>query len=156
MFISRKLKSPTELRKRQKRFPRNIIFLILIMLILIKNWEYRYSYCCNRSKTSHRQQISFPERKRNFGNRPFHSHNVDKNVKENENVTLIDVDELSKQIQETIQQEKKKFRKLKKSSRNDERFLEWEKRENWHPIFIISKQFLKIWNAMKCIIFTKK
>jgi glutamyl-tRNA reductase len=43
--------------------------------------------------------------------------NVDKNVTENENVTLIDVDELSKQIQETIQQREKKSRKPKKSSK---------------------------------------
>jgi glutamyl-tRNA reductase len=41
-------------------------------------------------------------------------HNVEKNVTENENVTLIDVDELSKQIQETIQQREKEIPKAEK------------------------------------------
>ena len=43
-------------------------------------------------------------------------HNVEKNVTENKNVTLIDVDELSKQIQETIQQREREIPKAEKKS----------------------------------------
>ncbi len=69
-------------------------------------------------------------------------HNVEKNVTENKNVTLIDVDELSKQIQETIQQREKEIPKAEKIIKELMKdFIEWEKRENWHPTFIISKQY---------------
>jgi glutamyl-tRNA reductase len=40
--------------------------------------------------------------------------NVDKNVTENKAVKLVDIDELSNHIEETIEQRKKKFRKRKK------------------------------------------
>lgn len=70
-------------------------------------------------------------------------HNVEKNVTENENVTLIDVDELSKQIQETIQQREKEIPKAEKIIKElMKEFLEWEKkRESWPQTFTISKLF---------------
>ncbi len=57
-------------------------------------------------------------------------HNVEKNVTENKNVTLIDVDELSKQIQETIQQREKEIPKAEKIIKELMKdFIEWEKKK---------------------------
>lgn len=71
-------------------------------------------------------------------------HNVDKNASELENVTLIDVDELSKQIQETIQQREKEIPKAEviiKEMTKD--FLEWEKKRKLAPNIHHFKAVLK-------------
>lgn len=71
-------------------------------------------------------------------------HNVDKNVAELENVTLIDVDELSKQIQQTIQQREKEIPKAEviiKEMTKD--FLEWEKKRKLAPNIHHFKAVLK-------------
>ncbi|MGO4707829.1 glutamyl-tRNA reductase [Chryseobacterium sp. 2TAF14] len=71
-------------------------------------------------------------------------HNVDKNVSEAENVILIDVDELSKQIQETIQQREKEIPKAEviiKEMTKD--FLEWEKKRKLAPNIHHFKAVLK-------------
>ncbi|MFP3595822.1 glutamyl-tRNA reductase [Chryseobacterium sp. SIMBA_029] len=61
-------------------------------------------------------------------------HNVEKNVTNNENVTLIDVDELSKQIQQTIQQREKEIPKAEKIIKEMTKdFLEWEKKRKLAP-----------------------
>ncbi|REC45988.1 glutamyl-tRNA reductase [Chryseobacterium sp. 5_R23647] len=71
-------------------------------------------------------------------------HNVDKDVSELGNVTLIDVDELSKQIQETIQQREKEIPKAEviiKEMTKD--FLEWEKKRKLAPNIHHFKAVLK-------------
>lgn len=71
-------------------------------------------------------------------------HNVDKDVSELDNVTLIDVDELSKQIQETIQQREKEIPKAEviiKEMTKD--FLEWEKKRKLAPNIHHFKAVLK-------------
>lgn len=71
-------------------------------------------------------------------------HNVDKGVSELDNVTLIDVDELSKQIQETIQQREKEVPKAEviiKEMTKD--FLEWEKKRKLAPNIHHFKAVLK-------------
>lgn len=71
-------------------------------------------------------------------------HNVDKNVMTNENVTLIDVDELSKQIQETIQQREKEIPKAKSIIKEmAKEFLEWEKKRKLAPNIHHFKAVLK-------------
>jgi len=71
-------------------------------------------------------------------------HNVDKNVTENGNVTLIDVDELSKQIQETIQQREKEIPKAEKIIKEmTKEFLEWEKKRKLAPNIHHFKAVLK-------------
>ncbi|KQT22129.1 glutamyl-tRNA reductase [Chryseobacterium sp. Leaf404] len=70
--------------------------------------------------------------------------NVDKNVSQLENVTLIDVDELSKQIQATIQQREKEIPKAEviiKEMTKD--FLEWEKKRKLAPNIHHFKAVLK-------------
>lgn len=71
-------------------------------------------------------------------------YNVDKDVTTNENVTLIDVDELSKQIQETIQQREKEIPKaeiiIKELAKE---FLEWEKKRKLAPNIHHFKAVLK-------------
>lgn len=71
-------------------------------------------------------------------------HNVEKDVINNENVTLVDVDELSKQIQETIQQREKEIPKaemiIKEMTRD---FLEWEKKRRLAPNIHHFKAVLK-------------
>lgn len=70
--------------------------------------------------------------------------NVDKNVIENENVTLIDVDELSKHIQETIQQREKEIPKAEKIIKDLMKdFLEWEKKRRLAPNIHHFKAVLK-------------
>lgn len=71
-------------------------------------------------------------------------HNVDKNVTTNENVTLIDVDELSKQIQETIQQREKEIPKAESIIKEmAKEFLEWEKKRKLAPNIHHFKAVLK-------------
>ncbi|MBW7675468.1 glutamyl-tRNA reductase [Chryseobacterium chendengshani] len=71
-------------------------------------------------------------------------HNVDKNVSEIENVTLIDVDELSKQIQETIQQREKEIPKAEQIIKEMTKdFLEWEKKRKLAPNIHHFKAILK-------------
>ncbi|WPO82940.1 glutamyl-tRNA reductase [Chryseobacterium sp. JJR-5R] len=71
-------------------------------------------------------------------------HNVEKNVTENENVTLIGVDELSKQIQETIQQREKEIPKAEKIIKEmTKEFLEWEKKRRLAPNIHHFKAVLK-------------
>jgi len=61
-------------------------------------------------------------------------HNVEKDVTNNKNVTLIDVDELSKQIQQTIQQREKEIPKAEKIIKEMTKdFLEWEKKRKLAP-----------------------
>ncbi|MEI7488112.1 MAG: glutamyl-tRNA reductase [Chryseobacterium sp.] len=71
-------------------------------------------------------------------------YNVDKDVTTNENVTLIDVDELSKQIQETIKQREKEIPKaeiiIKELAKE---FLEWEKKRKLAPNIHHFKAVLK-------------
>lgn len=70
--------------------------------------------------------------------------NVDKNVTENKNITLVDVDELSTQIQTTIQQREKEIPKaieIIKCMTKD--FLEWEKKRKLAPNIIHFKEALK-------------
>ncbi len=70
--------------------------------------------------------------------------NVDKNVIENENVTLIDVDELSKHIQDTIQQREKEIPKAEKIIKDLMKdFLEWEKKRRLAPNIHHFKAVLK-------------
>ncbi|MXS71224.1 glutamyl-tRNA reductase [Flavobacteriaceae bacterium W22] len=70
--------------------------------------------------------------------------NVDKAVSELENVTLIDVDELSKQIQETIQQREKEIPKAEKIIKEMAKdFLEWEKKRKLAPNIHHFKAVLK-------------
>ncbi len=70
--------------------------------------------------------------------------NVDKNVIENKNVTLIDVDELSKQIRETIQQREKEIPKAEKIIKELMKdFLEWEKKRRLAPNIHHFKAVLK-------------
>lgn len=71
-------------------------------------------------------------------------HNVEKNVTENENVTLIDVDELSKQIQETIQQREREIPKAEKIIKELMKdFIEWEKKRKLAPNIHHFKAVLK-------------
>jgi len=71
-------------------------------------------------------------------------HNVDKDVTTNENVTLIDVDELSKQIQETIQQREKEIPKAEVIIKElAKEFLEWEKKRKLAPNIHHFKAVLK-------------
>ena len=71
-------------------------------------------------------------------------HNVDKNVSELDNVTLIDVDELSKQIQETIQQREKEIPKAEVIIKEmTKEFLEWEKKRKLAPNIHHFKAVLK-------------
>jgi glutamyl-tRNA reductase len=70
--------------------------------------------------------------------------NVNKDVTENKNVTLIDVDELSKQIQETIQQREKEIPKAEKIIKELMKdFLEWEKKRKLAPNIHHFKAVLK-------------
>src|SRR5699024_10870142 len=60
--------------------------------------------------------------------------NVEKNITDNENVSLVDVDELSKHISETIEQRKKEIPKAEKIIREMTKdFLEWEKKRKLAP-----------------------
>lgn len=71
-------------------------------------------------------------------------HNVEKNVTNNKNVTLIDVDDLSKQIQETIQQREKEIPKAEKIIKElAKEFLEWEKKRKLAPNIHHFKAVLK-------------
>ncbi|SHL40119.1 glutamyl-tRNA reductase [Chryseobacterium polytrichastri] len=71
-------------------------------------------------------------------------HNVDKDVTTNENVTLIDVDELSKQIQETIQQREKEIPQAESIIKEmAKEFLEWEKKRKLAPNIHHFKAVLK-------------
>jgi glutamyl-tRNA reductase len=71
-------------------------------------------------------------------------HNVEKDVTNNENVTLVDVDELSKQIQETIQQREKEVPKAEKIIKEMTKdFLEWEKKRKLAPNIHHFKAVLK-------------
>ncbi len=71
-------------------------------------------------------------------------HNVEKNVTENENVTLVDVDDLSKQIQETIQQREKEIPKAEKIIKEMTKdFMEWEKKRRLAPNIHHFKAVLK-------------
>ena len=59
---------------------------------------------------------------------------------ENKAVQLVDVDELSKHIQETIEQRKKEIPKAEKIIKEmTKEFLVWKKKENSRRIFISSK-----------------
>ena len=70
--------------------------------------------------------------------------NVDRNVQEIDNVTLIDVDELSKQIQETIQQREKEVPKAEQIIKEMTKdFLEWEKKRKLAPNIHHFKAVLK-------------
>ena len=70
--------------------------------------------------------------------------NVDTAVSALENVTLIDVDELSKQIQETIQQREKEIPKAEKIIKEMSKdFLEWEKKRKLAPNIHHFKAILK-------------
>ncbi|WP_144281422.1 glutamyl-tRNA reductase [Chryseobacterium echinoideorum] len=70
--------------------------------------------------------------------------NVHTTVSELENVTLIDVDELSKQIQETIQQREKEIPKAEKIIKEMAKdFLEWEKKRKLAPNIHHFKAVLK-------------
>ncbi|WP_292009546.1 glutamyl-tRNA reductase [Chryseobacterium sp.] len=70
--------------------------------------------------------------------------NVEKDVTSNENVTLIDVDELSKHIQETIQQREKEIPKANGIIREmTKEFLEWEKKRKLAPNIHHFKAVLK-------------
>ena len=66
--------------------------------------------------------------------------NVDKTVADVDGVELIDVDALSVQIQETMEQRKKEIPKaetiIKEMSKD---FIEWEKKRKWLPISMSSK-----------------
>ena len=66
--------------------------------------------------------------------------NVDKTVADVDGVELIDVDALSVQIQETMEQRKKEIPKaetiIKEMSKD---FIEWEKKKKWLPISMSSK-----------------
>jgi glutamyl-tRNA reductase len=71
-------------------------------------------------------------------------HNVDKNVSELSHVTLVDVDALSKQIQETIQQREKEIPKAEKIIKEMTKdFLEWEKKRKLAPNIHHFKAVLK-------------
>ncbi|MCU7617693.1 glutamyl-tRNA reductase [Chryseobacterium sp. PBS4-4] len=71
-------------------------------------------------------------------------HNVDKNVSELSHVNLIDVDALSKQIQETIQQREKEIPKAEKIIKEMTKdFLEWEKKRKLAPNIHHFKAVLK-------------
>lgn len=71
-------------------------------------------------------------------------HNVEKDVTNNQNVTLVDVDELSKQIQETIQQREKEVPKADKIIKEMAKdFLEWEKKRKLAPNIHHFKAVLK-------------
>jgi glutamyl-tRNA reductase len=65
--------------------------------------------------------------------------NVQKEIGKLENVTLIDVDQLSQTIKQTMEQRKKKFRKPKALSKKWQRICRLGKKENWLPISISSK-----------------
>ncbi len=70
--------------------------------------------------------------------------NVDKNITENNNVSLVDVDELSRHINETIEQRKKEIPKAEaiiKEMTKD--FLEWEKKRKLAPNIHHFKAVLK-------------
>ena len=60
--------------------------------------------------------------------------NVDKKVAENKAVQLVDVDELSKHIQETIEQRKKEIPKAEKIIKEmTKEFLAWERKRKFAP-----------------------
>ena len=60
--------------------------------------------------------------------------NVEKNVLENKNVSLIDVDQLSDHIQDTVEQRKKEIPKAEEIIRSMTKdFLEWEKTRKMAP-----------------------
>lgn len=70
--------------------------------------------------------------------------NVDKDVSELDHVTLIDVDVLSKQIQQTIQQREKEIPKAEKIIKEMTKdFLEWEKKRKLAPNIHHFKAVLK-------------
>lgn len=61
-------------------------------------------------------------------------HNVEKNITENPNVSLVDVDELSVQISETLQQRQKEIPKAESIIREmTKEFMEWEKKRKLAP-----------------------
>ena len=61
--------------------------------------------------------------------------NVDKKVAENKAVQLVDVDELSKHIQETIEQRKKEIPKAEKIIKEmTKEFLAWERKRKFRRI----------------------
>ncbi len=60
--------------------------------------------------------------------------NVDKKVAENKAVQLVDVDELSKHIQETIEQRKKEIPKAEEIIKEmTKEFLAWERKRKFAP-----------------------
>lgn len=70
--------------------------------------------------------------------------NVDKNITENQNLTLVDVDELSQHINETIEQRRKEIPKAEaiiKEMTKD--FLDWEKTRKLAPNIHHFKAILK-------------
>lgn len=70
--------------------------------------------------------------------------NVEKNVVENPNVTLVDVDQLSTHIQETISQREKEIPKADAIIKNMTKdFLEWEKKRKLAPNIHHFKAVLK-------------
>lgn len=70
--------------------------------------------------------------------------NVEKNVVENPNVTLVDVDELSAHIQETISQREKEIPKADAIIKSmTKEFLEWEKKRKLAPNIHHFKAVLK-------------
>src|SRR5690606_7418339 len=70
--------------------------------------------------------------------------NVEKNITENQNVKLVDVDELSLQINETIESRQKEIPKAEEIIREMTRdFLEWEKKRKLAPNIHHFKAVLK-------------
>lgn len=70
--------------------------------------------------------------------------NVEKNITENENVKLVDVDELSRQINETMASRQKEIPKAEKIIREMTKdFLEWEKKRKLAPNIHHFKAVLK-------------
>lgn len=71
-------------------------------------------------------------------------HNVDKNVTENPNVQLVDVDQLSAHIRETMSQRKKEIPKAEEIIREMSKdFAEWEKKRKMVPKIHHFKAVLK-------------
>lgn len=70
--------------------------------------------------------------------------NVERNITDNENVSLVNVDQLASQIQETMEQRKKEIPKAEEIIESmTEEFMEWEKKRKLAPNIHEFKAILK-------------
>ncbi len=145
MFISQKLKLPTETQEKAEKISQKYN----IPHVDYSNFDQELRntdilIVATGAKHPIVNQSHFPNGKETLVIDLSIPHNVEKNVTENKNVTLIDVDELSKQIQETIQQREKEIPKAEKIIKELMKdFIEWEKKRKLAPNIHHFKAVLK-------------